>query len=168
MQTIRIFVPDTGPSISLAMGDALDLLLLLSTDVRLILTDVVEYEATHRSEELDDAKKLKYFLAVHADRIDIKGTFLENLRWKIWRERRREGSRQLYPGMLVKFRSTVSSSTCERLIPVIQLWSSSKTQELGLIPSAAEIRLRIQAKKASIQFLSSIDRAAEKISAGTE
>jgi len=68
---IRIFIPDAGPLISLAMGDALDLLLLLSTDVRLILTDVVNYEATHRSEELDDAKKLKDFLAVHADRLEL-------------------------------------------------------------------------------------------------
>ena len=32
-QKIRVFVPDTGPLISLAMGDALDLLLLLSDDV---------------------------------------------------------------------------------------------------------------------------------------
>ena len=76
---IRIFIPDAGPLISLAMGDALDLLLLMSEDVRVILTDVVNYEATHRSDDLDDAKILKDFLHVNADRIEIESTFFGTL-----------------------------------------------------------------------------------------
>jgi hypothetical protein len=58
-QKIRIFIPDAGPLISLAMGDALDLFLLLSADVRLIITDVVNYEVTHRSEKILKEKKTK-------------------------------------------------------------------------------------------------------------
>src|ERR1017187_3030208 len=76
---IRIFIPDSGPLISLAMGDALDLLLLLSADVRLIITDVVKYEATHRSEDLEDAKILKDFLVAHADRIEVSETYFGKL-----------------------------------------------------------------------------------------
>lgn len=35
---IRIILPDAGPLISLAIGNALDLLLLASDDVRLVVT----------------------------------------------------------------------------------------------------------------------------------
>ena len=38
---IRLVIPDTGPLISLAVGDALDLLLLAREDVRIVLTDMV-------------------------------------------------------------------------------------------------------------------------------
>jgi len=41
---IRLVIPDTGPLISLAAGDALDLLLLAREDVRIVLTDMVEFE----------------------------------------------------------------------------------------------------------------------------
>jgi hypothetical protein len=39
-QAIRIALPDTGPLISLASGDALDLLLMANADVRPVLTDL--------------------------------------------------------------------------------------------------------------------------------
>lgn len=49
-KTIQVVLPDAGPLISLALGNALDLLLLASNDVRLVLTDVVEFETTHRTD----------------------------------------------------------------------------------------------------------------------
>jgi hypothetical protein len=191
---IRIFIPDAGPLISLAMGDALDLLLLLSADVRLILTDVVNYEATHRSEDLDDAKKLKDFLAFNADRIEIESTFfgklaLEDLERKKTRGQSATlprdageisisslilGLRTFNPGdpTLVLMEDSWFEAMIYSLPGNVHLLSTSAwldgLQDLGLIQSAAEIRLRIQAKKPSIKFLASIDREAEKIPEGTE
>lgn len=191
---IRIFIPDAGPLISLAMGDALDLLLLLSTDVRLILTDIVNYEATHRSEDLDDAKKLKDFLAVHADRIEVESTFFGKLGLEDLERKKERGEsatlprdageisinsliinlRTFNPGdpTLVLMEDSWFEANVYSLPGNVHLLSTSAwldgLQELGLIQSAAEIRLRIQAKKPSIKFLSSIDREAEKIPEGTE
>jgi len=68
---IQIVLPDTGPLISLALGNALDLLLLVSDDVRLVLTDVVEFEATHRADRYADATAIRSFLSAHADRVEI-------------------------------------------------------------------------------------------------
>jgi hypothetical protein len=191
---IRIFIPDAGPLISLAMGDALDLLLLLSADVRLILTDVVNYEATHRSEDLDDAKTLKDFLAFNADRIEIESTFfgklaLEDLERKKTRGQSATlprdageisisslilGLRTFNPGdpTLVLMEDSWFEAMIYSLPGNVHLLSTSAwldgLQDLGLIQSAAEIRQRIQAKKPSIKFLASIDREAEKIPEGTE
>ena len=191
---IRIFIPDTGPLISLAMGDALDLLLLLSNDVRLILTDVVNYEATHRSEELDDAKKLKDFLVVNAARIEIESTFFGKLALEDLKRKEDRGEpatlprdageisinslilslRTFNPGepTLVLMEDSWFEAMIYSLPGNVHLLSTSALldglQDLGLIQSAAEIRLRIQAKKPSIKLLASIDREAEKIPEGTE
>lgn len=191
---IRVFIPDAGPLISLAMGDALDLLLLLSDDVRLILTDVVEYEATHRSEDLDDAKKLKDFLAIHADRIEIENTFFGKLALEDIERKKERGEpatlprdageisinsliislRKFNPGdpTLVLMEDSWFEANVYSLPGNVHLLSTSAwldgLQELGLIQSAAEIRRRIQEKKPSITLLSSIDREAEKIPDGTE
>lgn len=191
---IRIFIPDTGPLISLAMGDALDLLLLLSADVRLILTDVVNYEATHRSEDLDDAKTLKDFLAFNADRIEIESTFFGKLALEDLERKKKRGQSATLPrdageisinSLILGLRTfnsgdptlvLMEDSWFEAMIYSlpgnVHLLSTSAwldgLQDLGLIQSAAEIRLRIQAKKPSIKFLASIDREAEKIPEGTE
>jgi hypothetical protein len=193
-QMVRIFIPDAGPLISLAMGDALDLLLLLSADVRLIITDVVNYEATNRSEDLDDAKRLKDFLAVHADRIEVESTFFGKLALEDLERKKKMGElatlprdageisinslvinlRTFNPGdpTLVLMEDSWFESNVYSLPGNVHLLSTSAwldgLQELGLIKSAAEIRLRIQAKKPSIKLLSSIDREAEKIPGGTE
>lgn len=191
---IRVFIPDAGPLISLAMGDALDLLLLVSPEVRLILTDVVNYEVTHRSDDLDDAKAIKEFLAIHSDRIEIEQTFfgklaLEDLERK---EARGEaatlprdageisinslivGLRTFNPGdpTLVLMEDSWFEAMVYSLPGNVHLLSTSAwldgLQELGLIQSAAAIRQRIQAKKPSIKLLASVDREADKIPGGTE
>ncbi len=176
------------------MGDALDLLLLLSADVRLILTDVVNYEATHRSEDLDDAKTLKDFLAFNADRIEIESTFFGKLALEDLERKKKRGQsatlprdageisinslilglRTFNPGdpTLVLMEDSWFEAMIYSLPGNVHLLSTSAwldgLKDLGLIKSAAEIRLRIQAKKPSIKFLASIDREAEKIPEGTE
>ena len=191
---IRIFIPDAGPLISLAMGDALDLLFLPSTDARLILTDVANHEATHRSEDLDDAKKLTDFLAAYADRIEVESTFFGKLALEDLERKKERGESATLPReagkisiasfiinlrifntgdpMLVLIEDSWFESNAYSLPGNVHLLSTSawldELQELGLIQSAAEIRLRIQAKKPSIKLLSSIDSEAEKISEGTD
>jgi hypothetical protein len=46
MSTIRLVVPDAGPLITLA--DLLEALLVFRKDVRIVLTDYVEFEVTRR------------------------------------------------------------------------------------------------------------------------
>jgi hypothetical protein len=78
-QAIRVVLPDTGPLISLALGESLDLLLAVASDVRLVLTDVVEFEATHRADDLPDARALRAFLRSHADRIEVMPTTIGSI-----------------------------------------------------------------------------------------
>lgn len=191
---IRIFIPDAGPLISLAMGDALDLLLLMSEDVRVILTDVVNYEATHRSDDLDDAKILKDFLHVNADRIEIESTFFGTLALEDLKKKKDRGEPATLPrdageisinSLILSLRTfnpgdptlvLMEDSWFEAMIYAlpgnVHLLSTSAwldgLQDLGVIESAAAVRMQIQAKKPSIKLLASIDRQAEKIPEGTE
>jgi hypothetical protein len=78
-QSIRVVLPDTGPLISLALGESLDLLLAVASDMRLVLTDVVEFEATHRADDLPDAQAIRAFLRSHADRIEVMPTTIGSI-----------------------------------------------------------------------------------------
>jgi hypothetical protein len=71
---ITIVLPDTGPLISLAAGDALEHLLLAREDVRIVVTDMVYFEATHRSDEFTDGAAIAHFLKNHERRIEIVAT----------------------------------------------------------------------------------------------
>ena len=50
---IRLVIPDSGVLISLAHGHLLDALFSFSGDVRLTVTDVVQYETTIRTDLVD-------------------------------------------------------------------------------------------------------------------
>ena len=78
-QAIRVVLPDTGPLISLALGESIDLLLAVASDVRLVLTDVVEFEAAHRADDLPDAQAIRAFLRSHADRIEVMPTTIDSI-----------------------------------------------------------------------------------------
>ena len=78
-QLIRVVLPDTGPLISLAFGESLDLLLSVASEVRLVLTDVVEFEATHRADDLPDAQAIRAFLRDHAGRIEVMPTTIGSI-----------------------------------------------------------------------------------------
>lgn len=74
MPSIRIVVPDTGPLITLAKLGCLDALLVFESDVRIVLTDYVEFEATRRRKEFPDAAAIHAFIRTHAGRIEIEQT----------------------------------------------------------------------------------------------
>ena len=75
---IRLVIPDSGVLISLAHGHLLDALFSFSDDVRLTVTDVVQYEATMRT-DLIDASQIKGFLKRNADRIKVDATGFHKL-----------------------------------------------------------------------------------------
>jgi hypothetical protein len=75
---IRLVIPDSGVLISLAHGHLLDALFSFSDDVRLTLTDVVQYEATMRT-DLIDASRIKEFLKKNAGRIKVDATGFHKL-----------------------------------------------------------------------------------------
>ena len=75
---IRLVIPDSGVLISLAHGDLLDALFSFSDDVRLTVTDVVQYEATLRT-DLSDAGRIKEFLKTNAARIKVDTTGFHKL-----------------------------------------------------------------------------------------
>jgi hypothetical protein len=75
---IRLVIPDSGVLISLAHGHLLDVLFSFSDNVRLTLTDVVQYEATMRT-DLIDASRIKQFLKRNAARIKVDATGFHKL-----------------------------------------------------------------------------------------
>lgn len=75
---VRLVIPDSGALISLAHGRLLDALFSFSDDVRLTVTDVVQYEATMRT-DLIDASRIKVFLKRNADRIKVDATAFHKL-----------------------------------------------------------------------------------------
>ena len=75
---VRLVLPDSGVLISLAHGQLLDALFSFSDDVRLTVTDVVQYEATMRT-DLIDASRIKEFLKRNTDRIKVDATGFHKL-----------------------------------------------------------------------------------------
>ncbi|QHJ00594.1 hypothetical protein GT347_22995 [Xylophilus rhododendri] len=74
-EKVRIVLPDTGPLITLAHADALDVLLAFDPQqVQLVITDMVEFEATRQRDAREDAQRIASFIARHAGRILIETT----------------------------------------------------------------------------------------------
>lgn len=73
-QRIEIVVADAGPLISLARGDALDLLLIFKDEVRLVITDFVEFEVTRNRDKHPDAQVICDFITRYAGMIEIQET----------------------------------------------------------------------------------------------
>jgi hypothetical protein len=191
---IRVVLPDTGPLISLALGQALDLLLLVSDDVRLVLTDVVEFEATHRADRYADAAAIQGFLSAHADRVEVLPTTIGSLALGDLRRKALAGEpvslpkdlgelsitnfvislRTVNPGdpMLVIVEDDWFSAHAYSVPGNVHLLSTSAwldgLEQLGLIRSAAAVRSAIQAQRPNFRSDLLIDREAEKVEAGTE
>ncbi len=68
-----LVLADTGPLITLAYADALDLLLLL--DMPIYIVDEVYFEATHNT-KYKDARLIKDFISKHKNVISIPETFI--------------------------------------------------------------------------------------------
>lgn len=191
---IRIVLPDAGPLISLALGNALDLLLLASEDVRLVVTDVVEFEATHRSDRYADAVVIRRFLQEHAHRLEVLPTTIGTLALEDLRRRAVAGEsaslakdlgelsitnfvislRTVNPGdaMLVIIEDDWFSANSFSVPGNVHLLSTSAwldgLEALGRIPSAAAVRTRIQAARPNFRADFLLDLQAEKIQEGTE
>lgn len=71
---IEIVVADSGPLISLARADALEILLVFKDEVRLIVTDFVEFEVTRNRDKYPDAKRIVDFLTQNAGKVEIQET----------------------------------------------------------------------------------------------
>ena len=71
---IKIVISDSGPLISLANANALDLLLNFEPDVEIIVTDIVYYETTSGRKDHKDAEKIAQFLSRYSGHITIQST----------------------------------------------------------------------------------------------
>lgn len=79
-KVIRVVIPDAGVLISLARGGLIELLISFHDNVRVYITDVVEYEVTN-APNIADAQALRSFLTARASRIQIEATgFAEMLK----------------------------------------------------------------------------------------
>lgn len=192
-QTIRVVLPDSGPLISLACADALDLLLSFHERVRIVLTDVVEFEATHRSDDLPDAAAIRQFIERNRDRIEVMPTTVGSLALEDIRRRRLEGQPAGLPrdiGELSITSFVIAMRTANPGDPTLVIleddWFESNTyalpgnlhllstsawldglEQLKVIESAAEMRARIQAVRPSFRSGHLLDQEAMKIVEGT-
>ena len=169
-RAVRVVIPDIGPLISLALGDVLGLPLLIREGVRFSLTDVVKYEATHRSDDLPGAEPIKNFIRDNRDRIDVIPTTVGSLALDDIKRKREAGLPASLPkdiGELAITSFVISLRTANPGDPTLVIvdddWFESNAYALpgnlhllstsawldGLeqmkgIESAAEIRARIQ------------------------
>ena len=75
VEKVRIVLPDTGPLITLAHANALEVLLAFdAAQVQLVVTDMVEFEATRHRSTREDAQRIADFVEKHAGRIAIEKT----------------------------------------------------------------------------------------------
>ncbi len=186
---IRVLIPDTGPLISLAVGDALDLLLAVSDDVRIVITDVVEFEATHRAQAYIDGAAINAFLHANAPRVEVMPTTVGQLALADARRRAEAGEALTLPKDLGELSITnfvISLRTANPGDPMLVLteddWFAANTYALpgnvhllstaafldgleaaGRIPSAAVVRAQIQAARPHFKMDWVLDRPAEKI-----
>jgi hypothetical protein len=191
---IRIVLPDAGPLISLAVGNVLDLLLLASDEVRLVLTDVVEFEATHRADRFADAVTIRDFLQEHAQRVEVMPTTIGSMALGDLKRRTLAGEAVTLPKDLGELSITsfvISLRTVNPGDPMLVLieddWFAANSyavpgnvhlvstsawldglEELGLIPSAAAVRTQIQAGRPNFRAGLLVDKEAENIIEGTE
>ena len=69
--SLKLFVVDTGPLITLAAANALDYLLLVQADI--VIPDAVLYEATHDAAKLG-AQDIINWVKAHRSRIELAPT----------------------------------------------------------------------------------------------
>src|SRR4051812_18230656 len=72
--TIKVVLPDAGPLITLSKLGLLEALLCFKPEIRLVLTDYVEFEVTRRRGEMADADAIHDFIRDNYGRIEIMET----------------------------------------------------------------------------------------------
>jgi hypothetical protein len=187
-QTIRVVLPDSGPLISLACADALDLLLSFHDGVRIVLTDIVDFEVTHRSDDLADAAAIRRFIEVNKSRIDVMPTTVGSLALEDIK-RRREAGQQAWlakdigelsiTSFVIAMRTT---NPCEPTLVILEDdWFESNTyalpgnvhllstsawldglEQMRVIESAADVRSRIRKVRPNFRAEHFLDQEASK------
>ena len=75
VEKIKIVLPDTGPLITLAQANALEVLLVFDPEqVQLVVTDMVEFEAARHRSAREDAQRIAGFVEKHAGWIVVQKT----------------------------------------------------------------------------------------------
>ena len=192
-QRIRIVLPDTGPLISLAMGEALDLLLLAKRDVRIVLTDIVHFEVTCRHKDFADGAAILSFVDAHRDRVEIAPTTIGQFALPALRDRLGSGDPASLPKDLGELSITSFITSMRETNPgdptlmiIEDDWFQNNVyqspgnvhllstaafldglQRAGMIESCAAIRARIQSKRQGFRADWMVDHPAEKIEVGT-
>jgi len=192
-QRIRLVLPDAGPLISLAAGDALDLLLLARPGVRLVVTDLVHYEVTHRHAELQDGAAILDFVQRNASRIEVAETTVGRFAVPSLKARFESGQREPLPKDLgeLSITSFITSMRTHNpgdptLVIIEDDWFESNSFHLPgnvhlistaaflsgleaarMIPSAAQVMGRIRDKRPGFRAQHLVDRPADKIPEGT-
>lgn len=190
---IRVVLPDAGPLISLACGGVLDLLLSFRENVRIVLTDVVAYEATHRSDDLPDARAIRQFVEQNSGRIEVLPTTVGALALGDLQRRQQQGQpaalsrdigelsitsfvislRTVNPGepTLVIVEDDWFAANAYALPGNVHLLSTSAWLDglelLQVIASAADVRARIQSARPNFRADLRLDKEAVKVAAGT-
>ncbi len=190
---IRILIPDTGPLISLALAGELELLLAVSDDVRIVITDMVQWEATHRARDKPDAVEIAQFLEKNSGRIEVFATTVGQLALSDLKRRADAGE----PATLSKDLGELSISNAiismrranpgePTLVLVEDDWFAAHTlndgnvhllstaswldglEEIGVIASAADVRARILRGRPYFRADYREDTPAGKIEGGSE
>jgi uncharacterized protein (DUF4415 family) len=90
---IQIVFPDAGPFVSLAggeVGGALDLLLNSKEEVRIVITDVAEFELARQASDSQAARAAQAFIARHPNRVEVVPTTIGALALADWQHRQHQ------------------------------------------------------------------------------
>lgn len=190
---ITIAIPDAGPLISLAMGNALELLLAIRPGVQLVVTDIVHFETTALADRFADGAQIAEFLEVNKSRIHITETSIGNLALPVMRKQIEMGERVQWapdygemsimsfvrlaktfnPGepTMVLIEDDWFEENAFALPGNVHLVSTSSfltgLERRGVINSAQAIKDLIKTKRPGFRVDHLIDREAEKIPQGT-
>lgn len=172
--------------ISVATGDALQLFLLARNDVRIVLTDVVEVEATRRADQFVEGAKIKQFLQDHLPRVEVLHTTLGQLALPDMRRKLDSGefislARHIGELSVVDFVMSLRTFNPgdETLVLIGDNWFTSfsyavpgnvhllsttafleRLEKMGVIHSAAVMRWKIQSQRAHVRADWFVDKPA--------
>ena len=190
---ITIVIPDAGPLISLAMGDALHLLLDLQPGVRLVLTDFVYFEATVFADRFLDGAQIARFIKKNKSTIEVVATTIGEFAIPTIREKLRKDPDAPWPNDLGELSISSFLTTSKdfnpgepTLVLIEDDWFTANSYAVpgnvhllstsaflngleaeGVIESASAIRKMIQSKRPGFKIQFEVDKEASKIPEGT-
>ena len=190
---ITIVIPDAGPLISLAMGDALHLLLDLQPGVRLVLTDFVYFEATVFADRFLDGAQIARFIKKNKSTIEVVATTIGEFAIPTIREKLRKDPDAPWPNDLGELSISSFITTSKdfnpgepTLVLIEDDWFTANSYAVpgnvhllstsafldgleaeGVIESASAIRRLIQSKRPGFKIEFKMDKEASKIPEGT-